>query len=347
MIAKAVQGSWGRLAIRDFEGENGMKLRIALCLVALLASGGASAGEAGDPAAAYPARAIRLLVPFPPGGSNDIMARYFAQYLTDRFGQQVVVDNRGGAEGIIATEIVSNARPDGYTLLFVSAAHTVHGATRSKLPYHPVDSFAWIGKLGQGPSVLSVHPSLKVATAKELLAYGRANPGKLTLTSSGGYAYFAAESFNYMSGMKMVTVVYKGGFPALLDVISGQAQVNLGSLIQTLPSMSQGRVKALATSGAKRASAAPDLPTIAESGVAGYEANNWWCMAAPAGTPPAIVNKITAEMARYLKQPATLKRFEAEGVEADYLTPAQLRKAIPVEMAKWKQVAKAANIKVE
>jgi tripartite-type tricarboxylate transporter receptor subunit TctC len=327
-----------------------MKLRHALCLVALLAAGSAQAAQssqASDPATGYPARSVRLLVPFPPGGSNDIMARYFAQYLGERFGQQVVVDNRGGAEGIIATEIVANARPDGYTLLFVSAAHSVHGATRSKLPYHPIDSFAWIGKLGHGPSVLSVHPSVKVATAKELIAFGRANPGKLTLTTSGGYAYFAAESFNYMSGMKMVTVVYKGGFPALLDVIGGQAQVNLGSLIQTLPFMSQGKVKALATSGAKRAAAAPDLPTIAEAGVAGYEANNWWCMAAPAGTPPAIVSRISEEMARYLKLPGTLKRFEAEGVEADYLTPAQLRKAIPVEIAKWRQVAKAANIKVE
>ena len=324
-----------------------MKLRHALLVAALLAAGSAQAGEAGDSASAYPTRSVRLLVPFPPGGSNDIMARYFAQYLTERFGQQVIVDNRGGAEGIIATDIVAHARPDGYTLLFVSAAHTVHGGTRSKLPYHPVDSFAWIGKLGFGPSVMSVHPGVKVSTAKELIAHGRANPGKLTLTTSGGFAYFASESFNYMSGMKMVTVVYKGGFPALVDVMSGQAQVNIGSLIQTLPFMSQGRVRALATTGAKRAAAAPNLPTIAESGVAGYEANNWWAMAAPAGTSPAIINKITTEMARYLKLPETLKRFEAEGVEADYLTPAQLRKVIPAEMAKWKQVAKDANIKVE
>jgi tripartite-type tricarboxylate transporter receptor subunit TctC len=323
-----------------------MRLRRALYLVALLAAGSAPAAES-DPAAGYPARSVRLLVPFPPGGSNDIMARYFAQYLTERLGQQVIVDNRGGAEGIIATDIVAHARPDGYTLLFISAAHTVHGGTRSKLPYHPVDSFAWIGKLGYGPSVLSVNPGVKVATAKELIAHGRANPGKLTLATSGGFAYFAAESFNFMSGMKMVTVVYKGGFPALVDVISGQAQVNIGSLIQTLPFMKQGRVRPLATTGAKRAAAAADLPTIAESGVTGYEANNWWAMGAPAGTPPAIINKITTEMARYLKLPETLKRFEAEGVEADYLTPAQLRKVIPAEMAKWRQVAKDANIKVE
>src|SRR5207344_568029 len=152
---------------------------------------------------------------------------------------------------------------------------------------------------------------------------------------------------NHMSGMKMLVVVYKGGFPALVDVMGGQAQVNLGSLIQTLPFMSQGRVRALATTGAKRAAAAPDLPTIAESGVTGYEANNWWAVAAPAGTPTAIVNKLTTEMARYLKLPETLKRFEAEGVEADYLTPAELRKLLPVEMAKWRNVAKVANIRTE
>jgi tripartite-type tricarboxylate transporter receptor subunit TctC len=321
-----------------------------MCFAAWLAaagSGHAAQGGAVDPAPEYPSRSVRLLVPFPPGGSNDIMARYFAQYLTERLGQQFVVDNRGGAEGIIATDIAAHARPDGHTLLFISAAHSVHGGTRTNLPYDAVNSFAWIGKLGFGPSVLSVHPGVKVGSAKELIAYGRANPGKLTMTSSGGYAYFAAESFNYMSGMKMLVVVYKGGFPALLDVMSGQAQVNLGSLIQTLPFMSQGRVRALATSGVRRAAAAPDLPTIAESGVAGFEANNWWAVGAPAGTPPAIVNKLTTEMARYLKLPETLKRFEAEGVEADYLTPAELRKALPVEMAKWRNVAKAANIRVQ
>jgi len=327
-----------------------VKSAIAACFAVLLAAAGgvhaAQGSDTNDPG--YPTRPIRLLIPFPPGGSNDIMGRYFAQYLTERLGQQVVIDNRGGAEGIIATDIVAHSRPDGYTLLFVSAAHSVHGGTRTKLPYDALNSFSWIGKLGFGPSVVSVHPGLKVTSAKELIAYGRANPGKLTLTTSGGYAYFAAESFNYMSGMKMVTVTYKGGFPALVDVMGGQAQVNIGSLIQTLPFMGpSGRVRALATTGAKRAAAAPDLPTVAESGVAGYEANNWWAVGAPAGTPPAIVNKLTTEMARYLKLPETLKRFEAEGVEADYLNPAELRKALPVEMAKWRNVAKAANIKVE
>jgi tripartite-type tricarboxylate transporter receptor subunit TctC len=320
-----------------------MKTLLTAAMLALvLIATGARAAQSD-----YPSRPVRLLVPFPPGGSNDIMARYFAQYLTDRLGQSVVIDNRGGAEGIIATDIVAHARPDGYTLLFVSAAHSVHGGTRKKLPYDALNSFTWIGKLGFGPSVVSVYPGVKVGSAKELIALGRANPGKLTLATSGGYALFASEMFNHMSGMKMVTVTYKGGFPALMDVIGGQAQVNIGSLIQTLPFMgSSGRVRALATTGARRAAAAPDLPTVAESGVAGYEANNWWAVAAPAGTSPAIVSKLTTEMARYLKLPETLKRFEAEGVEADYLNPAEVRKMLPVEMAKWRNVAKMANIRI-
>jgi len=155
----------------------------------------------------------------------------------------------------------------------------------------------------------------------------------------------ASELFNHMSGMKMLVVIYKGGFPALVDVMGGQAHVNLGSLIQTLPHMKSGRITPLATSGSKRATAAPDLPTIAESGLTGYEANNWWSIAAPAGTPPGVINKLSAELKRYLEQPATLKRFEAEGVEADFRTPAEMQKLIPAEMAKWRDVAKAANLR--
>ncbi len=300
------------------------------------------AQSAGD----YPSRPIRMIVPFPPGGSNDIMGRYFANYLTERLARQVVLDNRAGADGIIGTDIVARAAPDGYTLLVASAAHAVNGGTR-KLPFDPVTSFAWVSTLGLGPSVLTVNQALPVTSVKELLAHGKANPGKLVFSTSGGYAQFAAELFNHLSGVKLIVVVYKGGFPALLDAMSGQAHINLGALIQTLPHMKTGKLRALGTSGLKRAVPTPDLPTISEAGVAGYEANNWWAVAAPVGAPAAIISKLNAEASRYLKLPETLKRFEAEGVDADYRTPDEVRKYLHVEMAKWANVAKVANIRAQ
>lgn len=325
-----------------------MKSSLAIRFAALLAAAGCGYGAqalaANDPAGAYPERPIRLIVPFPPGGSNDLLSRYFAQYLTERVGRQVIVDNRAGAEGIIGTELAARSQPDGYTLLFVSAAFTVNGATR-KVAYDPQKSFAWIGTLGYGPSVLTVGPALKVNSLKELIAHGRANPGKLTMASSGGYAHFASELFNHLSGMKMLVVIYKGGSLAILDVMSGQAHLNIGSLISVRQHLKTGRLTPLATSGAKRAAAAPDLPTIAESGVPGYEANNWWAIAAPTGTPPGILGKLTGELTRYLKLPETQKRFEAEGAEIVIRTPAEVQQMIPVELAKWKKVAEVANIR--
>ncbi len=320
-------------------------LRSAVLFAAAVGSvGAAQSAEPRDPAPGYPARPIRMIVPFPPGGSNDIMGRYYGNYLTERLGHTVVMDNRAGADGIIGTEIVARSQPDGYTLLVASAAHAVNGGTR-KLPYDPLDSFAWIGTLGLGPSVLSVHAAVPATSVRELIAHGKANPGKLVLSTSGGYAQFSAELFHHMSGMKLIVVVYKGGFPALLDTMAGQTQINMGSLIQTLPHMTGGKIRALATTGAKRVGAAPDLPTVAEAGVPGYEANNWWAVGAPAGTAAGIVTKLNLEIARYSKLPETLKRYEAEGVEADPRTPEEVRKMLPIEMAKWANVAKVANIR--
>ena len=319
------------------------------CIVMLAAAGALQAAppkSAADPAGAYPSRSVRLIVPFPPGGSNDIMARFLAQHLSARLDKQVVVDNRPGADAMIGTEIAARAQPDGHTLLIASAAYAINAATR-KVPYDPFKSFSWVGMLGYGPSVLSVGPSLKIDSAKELIAYGRANPGKVTMATSGGFGHFASELFNHQSGMKMLVVLYKGGIPALTDVMSGQAHVNLGSLVQTLPYMKSGRLKALATSGSKRATAAPDLPTIAESGVAGYEANNWWALAAPGGTPSGVVSKLGAELTVFLKAPETLKRFQAEGVEAQIRSSADMQKMVRAEIVKWREVAKIANIRAE
>ena len=321
-----------------------MKPSIALWSAALLTA--AVTAQAADPAVQYPERPIRLVVPFPPGGSNDIMARYLGHYLTQRFEKQVVIDNRPGADAIIGTDIVAHSQADGYTLLIVSAAYSVNAAYR-KLPYDSQKAFTWPGMLGFGPSVVSTGPLLKVASLRELTAHGKANPGKLTLSTSGGYARFAAELFNHMSGMKMLLVIYKGGFPALTDVMGGQTHVNLGSVIQTLPHLKSGKLTPLATSGKKRSAALPDLPTIAEAGVPGYEAYNTWAIAAPAGTPRGIVSKLNAEILRYLALPETQKRFASEGAEAVPLSPADTRKAMLDDIAKWAKVAKLANIRAQ
>jgi len=319
---------------------------VILMAVAVTSVVSPSSAMAADAASNYPNRPIRLIVPFPPGGSNDIVARYLGHYLTERFSRQVVIDNRGGAEGIIGTEAVARAAPDGQTLLLVSAAFAVNPATR-KLPYDSLKDFAWAGMLGYGPSLLAVTNTLPVQSVKELVAYGKANPNKLTLASSGGYAGAASYSFRTMSGIDMLVVIYKGGFPAMLDVIAGQAQVNLGSLIQSIPQVRAGKMRGLATSGSKRASAMPELPTIAEAGVPGYEANNWWAVAAPAATPPAIITKLATEIERFVKLPETQKRFVTEGAEAEFRSPEEMRKSLPAELAKWAAVAKAANIPVQ
>jgi len=340
----AVSSSWRRNEML------GSKLAgISLCIVLAAAAAVVSprnAVAASSDAASYPSRPIRLIVPFPPGGSNDIVARYLGHYLTERFNRQVVIDNRGGAEGVIGTEAVARAAPDGQTLLLVSAAFAVNPATR-KLPYDSLKDFAWAGMLGYGPSLLAVTNTLPVQSVKDLVAYGKANPNKLTLASSGGYAGAASYSFRTMSGIDMLVVIYKGGFPAMLDVIAGQAQVNLGSLIQSIPQVRAGKMRGLATSGSKRASAMPELPTIAEAGVPGYEANNWWAVAAPAATSPAIIAKLAAEIERFVKLPETQKRFVAEGAEAEFRSPEEMRKSLPAELAKWAAVAKAANIPVQ
>jgi tripartite-type tricarboxylate transporter receptor subunit TctC len=321
--------------------------RIAAVLTALGTTGfTAWAYAQADPAPNYPSRPIRLIVPFPPGGSNDIVARLLGQHLTERWGRQVVIDNRAGAEGVLGTELAARAAPDGHTLLLASAAFTANPAVR-KVPYDSAKSFAWAGMLGYGPSLLSVHPGLPVNSVKELQAYGKANPNKLTMATSGGYAGFASYSFKHMSGIDMLVVVYKGGFPAMMDVIAGQAQVNLGSLIQSAAQARAGKLKALATSGSKRASAMPELPTIAEAGIAGYEANNWWAVAAPAGTPAGVVAKLSAEMERFVQLPQTQKRFQADGAEAEFRGPDEMRKIIPAELARWAKVAKDANIQAQ
>jgi tripartite-type tricarboxylate transporter receptor subunit TctC len=318
-----------------------MKLTHAAGMAALLTAAVAGAAETQ-----FPTRPIRLLVPQAAGGSNDIMARNVANHLTQTFGKQVVVDNRPGAEGIIGTEIVARSAPDGYTLLLASAAFTMNPAVR-KLPYDSLTAFDWVAKLGSGPTVLTVGPLLPVGTVKEILAIGKEKPGVITMASAGGFQHFGTALFRSLSGVDFTILLYKGGFPAMIDVMGGQSHMTVGSIVQSIPHIRSGKLKPIATGGATRAATLPDLPTIAEAGVAGYDASNWWAVAAPAGTPAPTISKLSAAITAYLNMPETQKRFTTEGAEVDIRTPAEMRKMIPLDMAKWARVAKEAGMRAE
>ena len=321
-----------------------MKSLIAIlaAVVALAASFQANAADA------YPSKTIRLIIPFPPGGSNDVVGRVIATQLGERLGQQVVVDNRGGAGGVIGTEMAAKAAPDGYTLLFISSAFAANSSLY-KLPYDPVKAFVPIAMIAAGPNVLAVAPSLAVNSLKDLLAMARAKPGQLNYASAGvgSFQHLGSALFVSLAKVNIVHVPFKGGGPAMVDVIAGNTQVMLGSLVQTLPQIKAGKLKALGVGGTKRSPTMPDVPTIAEAGVPGYEAVNWWGIISPAGTPAAIVSRIHKELGVIAQSPEMQKRFEAEAVEAVQMSTPEFTQYIERETVKWARVVKEAGIKAE
>ncbi len=316
--------------------------QFAACAICLCA-----AAACAQPADSYPTKPIRLIVPFPPGGSNDIIGRYLANHLSERFGKQVVIDNRGGAGGLIGTETAANAVADGHTLLMISVAYTMNAAIY-KLPYDSAKSFARVAQLGTGPAVLAMYPGLPVNSVKEFMALAKAKPNTLVYATAGigSFQHFASELFRTSAGLSMVHVPYKGGGPAMIDTIAGQAHISIGSLIQFLPHFRSGKLKALGTGGAKRTAVLPDVPAIAED-LPGYEANNWWGILAPAATQPAIVRKLNVEINRVMQLPETQKRFASEGADPVSGTPEDFSRLITTEMVKWAKVAKTANIKAD
>lgn len=289
-------------------------------------------------AQAYPTKPIRLIVPFAPGGTNDILGRMIATHLTEVLGKTVIVDNRAGAEGIIGTEIAAKAIPDGYTLIVLSAAYVMNPAVR-KLPYDSLKAFEFVTKIGASFLVLSVGPLLPVNSVKDLLATAGRRPGEIVFASSGGFMHFASALFQGLSKHKFNIVLYKGGFPAMMDVIGGQAHAHLAVSVPALPHLRSGRLKGLAVGTLKRADLLPDLPTLDEAGIKGYDAANWYAVAAPTGTPRAIVMKLHSEITRFFTSPEMRKTMTAMGAVIDIKTPDEMRKIIPAEIAKWTQVA--------
>jgi tripartite-type tricarboxylate transporter receptor subunit TctC len=311
-----------------------------VCVVAL--------GSGMAAAQSYPTKPIRLIIPFPPGGSNDIVGRFIATKLTERLGKQVVADNRGGAGGVIGTEAAAKSDPDGHTLLVISSAYAIN-TSLYKLPYDPVKAFTPIAKLGTGPNVFAVHPGVPANSVKEFIALAKEKPGQLNFTAAGvgSFQHLGSELFKSMTGVDVGIVQFKGGGPAMIDVIGGHTHAALGSLIQFMPHIKSGKVKALGTGGAKRSAALPDVPTIAEAGVAGYEANNWWGILAPAGTARPIIDRLYKEISAILSSAETQKVFGDQGAEVDKLAPAEFGPYIVAETAKWGKVIKEANIKAE
>ena len=320
-----------------------VKSLAAMMLVSVVALGSGIAA-----AQTYPSKAVRLIIPFPPGGSNDIVGRFIATKLTERLGKQVVADNRGGAGGVIGTEAAAKSDPDGHTLLVISSAYAINTSLYN-LPYDPAKAFAPVTKLGTGPNVFAVHPGVPVKSVKEFIALAKGKPGQLNFASAGigSFQHLGSELFKSLTGVDVGIIQFKGGGPAMIDVIGGHTHAALGSLIQFMPHIKSGKVKALGTGGAKRSVTLPDVPTIAEAGVAGYEANNWWGILAPAGTPRPIIDRLNKEISAILSSPETQKVFGDQGAEVDKLGPAEFGPYIVAETAKWGKVIKEANIKAE
>ena len=320
-----------------------MILGILLAFSALLSFSAAFAAEAP-----YPGKTVRIIVPFPPGGSNDIIARMITAKLSERFGKQVIVENRAGAGTIIGVELVAKSEPDGYTLLLSGSAFTITPALY-KLPYDPAKAFAPVAKLGSGPALLTVHPGVPANSVKEFIALAKEKPGKLICASVGvgTFQHLGAELFKLMAGVDFKIVHFKGGGPAATDQLGGHSQVMFASLMQVLAHVKAGKLRGLGTGGLKRSAALPDMPTIAEAGLPGYESSIWWGIHAPAGTPQAIVDRLHKELAEILNSPDIQKMFQDQGAEVDYLGPGEFGKFIAAETAKWARVVKEANIKAE
>ena len=312
---------------------------------ALLPIGAARA----QPAPAYPARSVRFIVPFPAGGPVDITGRALAQKLSEAWGQPTLVDNRAGAGGMVGAEAAARSAPDGHTLFVCSIHHSVLPALRPKMSYDVERDFVPVSFAARFPVILVVHPSLPVRSVAELIALDRARPGTLSYGSSGngGGTHLAGELFNGLAGTRLLHVPYKGSAPAMTDLLGNQVQVMFSDAPTALPQIKAGKVRALAVASPQRSPLVPDLPTVAETGLPGYEAYSWAGVLAPAGTPAALVNRLSADIQQALSQPEVRQRLLDAGAEAAPSSPEAFGQLLHSEMRKWAQVVRAANIQMD
>lgn len=315
--------------------------RVSRLLLVLCAMGPAAFAQD------YPTKPVRLIVPFAAGGGTDILARLIAQKLTESWGRNVVVDNRPGGGSVIGSELVARSTPDGYTLLLTANPHTSNPALVAKLPYDTLRDFTAVTMLASAPLLLVVHPSLPARTVGELITHAKARPNQLSYASSGngGPQHLAGELFKHMAGVQMVHVPYKGTAPATTDLIAGQVQVAFSSLLTVLPHTKAGKLRGLAISSASRSEANPEFPTVAESGVPGFEATTWYGVLAPGATPRATVAKIQSDIARALGTADLKERLSRDGLQPVGSKPEEYAAFIRQEIEKVKSLARTAAIK--
>ncbi len=325
-----------------------MELNIYKVLMFTLAVlGTTTAGAAGAAEPAFPTKPIRVIVGFPPGGAADIFARMVGQKLTDAWGQTVVVDNRPGAGSTIGSELTANAVPDGHTLMVVSASYaTSAGLYAGRIKFHPVDSFVPITLIASNPNVLLAHPSVASNTVKELVAAAKASPGKLTMGSAGtgSITHLAGELFASMAAIKFTHVPYKGGGPNFTALLGGEIQLSVTSVPAALGGLKAKRVKALGVTSLKRSLVLPDVPTIAETGVPGYETLNWYGLLSPAGVPAPVIAKTYAEVSRILQMPDIVESLTKQSADPGGMPPAMFKKFLQAELSKWALAIKAAGV---
>ena len=322
--------------------------RLSLLIAALLA-GAALPGFARAQTDAYPNKPIRLIVPFPPGGSVDLNARLLSAKLSELLGQQLVVDNRSGASGMIGSEAVARAAPDGYTLLLQTVTFVTSTILYSRVPYDPVSDFAPISLLSNVPTAVAVHPSLPVRSVRELLALAKARPGELNYASSGigSNSNITGELFNLLGKTNIVAVQFKGGGPALLAAVSGECPISFSNISETARMVEAKRLRALGVSSLKRAPILPNVPTIAEAGLPGFEFQAWHGLLAPKGTPPKLVAFLNEKLRSAMSSPDQVKRFQERGMDVITNTPEEFTAYLKSEVAKWGRVVRERNMKAE